>query len=47
MRREQFRAQGNRDVVQEGRRNSLAERAKRYGNILNTALPKMPHDIWQ
>jgi len=42
LRREQFQAQGNRDIVQEDRRNSIVERAKRYGDILKNALPKMP-----
>jgi hypothetical protein len=28
-------------------RESIAERAKRYGQILKNALPKMPQDIWQ
>jgi hypothetical protein len=47
LRREQIRAQGNRDRELEERRKSIAERAKRYGDILKKALPKMPQDIWQ
>jgi hypothetical protein len=47
IRREQADAQANRAQEQDERRNSLVERAKRYGDILKNALPKMPQDIWQ
>ena len=47
LRREQAEAQANRAQEQDERRNSLVERAKRYGDILKNALPKMPQDIWE
>jgi hypothetical protein len=47
IRRKQADAQANRAQEQDERRNSLVERAKRYGDILKNALPKMPQDIWQ
>jgi len=39
LRHEQFQAQGNRNTVQEDRRNSIVKRAKRYGDILKNTLP--------
>ena len=47
LRRDQNRAQTERERQQEERRNSMAERAKRFGDILKNSLPKMPQDIWQ
>ena len=45
LRREQAEAQASRAQEQDERRNSLVERAKRYGDILKNALPEIPQDM--